>query len=275
MRFIFYIVPFLFISLSCFGQKRVVTFYFESSLAELKDDQQKKFERFIDTIEPSAHTITEIQSYCDNQGSNEYNVQLAKKRIAHVVSLLAKKEFQPLSTQANGEEKSGESTLPQDLRKWRKVDIHIEPKKQMEEITALAIDSLPSDAPRPSAFDNLTVDYLKSEEAEPVVLNIEFFPGTDALYGDSYAELDKLFQFMRQNEDMKAFIRGHVCCGSDMYLSYSRAYVVYNFLMQRGISLKRIDLKGFDNTMPRVSPELTDEDRQRNRRVDVIFTFPN
>ena len=42
-------------------------------------------------------------------------------------------------------------------------------------------------------------------------------------------------------------------------------------MVDLGISKKRLSYKGMSNNEPLVFPELSDADRQRNRRVDVQF----
>jgi outer membrane protein OmpA-like peptidoglycan-associated protein len=59
----------------------------------------------------------------------------------------------------------------------------------------------------------------------------------------------------------------------DYEISYSRAKSVNDYLIRRGISEKRIGYEGYSNSIPLIKPELTEEDQQRNRRVDVIFTI--
>jgi outer membrane protein OmpA-like peptidoglycan-associated protein len=58
-------------------------------------------------------------------------------------------------------------------------------------------------------------------------------------------------------------------CFDDHNLSVSRALAVYTYLAQKGIDRSRLTFKGFSNTLPVVFPEITDEDRTKNRRVDV------
>ena len=84
----------------------------------------------------------------------------------------------------------------------------------------------------------------------------------------------RLYDFLAENNEVYAFIRGHVCCAQDPELSTARAYVVYSTLLRKGIPVERISYQGFSNTIPAVYPEITDEDRQRNRRVDVLLSIP-
>jgi flagellar motor protein MotB len=57
-----------------------------------------------------------------------------------------------------------------------------------------------------------------------------------------------------------------------MTLSVQRASAVYDILIKDGIEPSRLDFKGFSNSLPIVSPEYTEEERQQNRRVDVVFS---
>lgn len=265
---------FSFISSTSFSQEKIYTFFFETNASDLRSEQKKRFDQFLDTVNSSTYKINDVQTFCDNRGSDEYNGELAIERLTTIKSQLAKKGFINLSSQSNGETLSGESNMPEDLRKWRKVEIHIEKLIETENSTIENLENSAVVEPLRSTFDDLTISDLKESNFEAVILKIEFVPGTNALLDEySYYELDRLFLFMKRNENVTAFIRGHVCCGSDLYLSMERAYAVYNSLIQGGISPKRLSFKGFDNTMPLVE-ETSEENMQKNRRVDVIFSFP-
>ena len=274
MKIFLFSASFILFATKILCQEQVVRFYFESNLAELKGDQKRKFDVFIDTINSSKFKINDVQSFCDNSGSDDYNAQLAYKRLTQIKNQLSSIGFNNISSQSNGETLSGESTMPEDLMKWRKVEIHIEPIIEIENPQFDDHENSVVEETLFSSFDELTIDDLKENNFEPVILKIEFFPGTNALLNEySYYELDRFFLFMKRNENATAFIRGHVCCGSDLYLSMERAYAVYNSLIQGGISPKRLSFKGYDNTMPLVE-ETSEENMQKNRRVDVIFSFP-
>lgn len=58
---------------------------------------------------------------------------------------------------------------------------------------------------------------------------------------------------------------------NDVELSTKRAMAVYNDLLLEGIDKSRISFQGFGNSLP-ISPELDEETRQLNRRVDVVFS---
>ena len=120
-------------------------------------------------------------------------------------------------------------------------------------------------------LSNINVENLKNSVA--LVIMGAQFEGIDPIINQSsIKEMDDLFNFLNQNKQIHAFIRGHVCCGDDMKLSRKRAKYVYSELIKKGIDANRLRFQGFSNSLLLVSPEKTDADRAKNRRVDVIFS---
>lgn len=250
------------------AQLEVLTVYFDHNKDLLNSHEQKKIIELLKEHENLF--ITSIEAYCDSLGSKEYNLDLAERRLRTVKGFFSEAQIKYSEFNALGESYPISNSNLQ-LKEWRKVEIHY----GIEHIKTQEIVEMENEEPlKKSVFDSLTLEDVLVEDAEPIVLDIEFYPGMDVLMPESWTEIDRLFLFLKKNDKVHAFIRGHVCCGSDMYLSYSRAYAIYNSMIKRGISPKRLELKGFDNNKPRVWPEVTDEDRQMNRRVDVIFSLP-
>lgn len=247
------------------AQDKIQTVYFDHDKDQLN---QKEIDKINQLIDIQNLQIVFLIAYCDTLGSVSYNLELAQKRLRTVKGFFSEDQIKYSEFKALGE---NYSAVNAPLKTWRKVEIHyiIEQIKSQE-----IVEVEPTIPIKKSVFDSLTLDDVLAEDAEPIVLDIQFFPGMDVLMAESWGEVDRLFLFLKNNDKVHAFIRGHVCCSSDMYLSYSRAYAIYNSMINRGISPKRLDLKGFDNTKPRVWPEVTDEDRQMNRRVDIIFSLP-
>ena len=120
-------------------------------------------------------------------------------------------------------------------------------------------------------LSNINVENLKNSVAL-VIMGAQFEGIDPVINQSSIKEMDDLFNFLNQNNQINAFIRGHVCCGDDMKLSRKRAKYVYSELIKKGIDSKRLRFQGFSNSLLLVSPEKTDADRAKNRRVDVIFS---
>jgi outer membrane protein OmpA-like peptidoglycan-associated protein len=85
---------------------------------------------------------------------------------------------------------------------------------------------------------------------------------------------------MQKNPTLEIEIRGHICCklhsedGMDIdtrtySLSLNRAKHIRDQLVEAGISTERMKYIGFAGTKPLIEPELTADDRNRNRRVEI------
>jgi outer membrane protein OmpA-like peptidoglycan-associated protein len=85
---------------------------------------------------------------------------------------------------------------------------------------------------------------------------------------------------MRQNPNLKISIEGHVCCIKDTpdaldidtfepQLSVNRAKAIYQYLTSRGIDTSRLSYIGYGRRRPMVDPELSEEDAEKNRRVEI------
>ena len=111
--------------------------------------------------------------------------------------------------------------------------------------------------------------------------DILFEGGTDDLLPQSDPELEKLATFLLEHNKVKIQIEGHICCMLDSTktdymgpdgkspLSEKRARKIYLYLISKGVYQGRLKFVGLGNTKPLISPELTDSDREANRRVEI------
>ena len=96
--------------------------------------------------------------------------------------------------------------------------------------------------------------------------------GTQKVKKESLKFLDSLYHILDKNEELKIHIRGHVCCSNRPLMSKKRAKLVYKFLIKKGIDEDRLTYNGYSNQFPLIFPETTEEEREQNRRVDIIFS---
>ena len=110
------------------------------------------------------------------------------------------------------------------------------------------------------------------EEGASIVLeNIFFEYNKTALLPASYPELDKVVQFMIENDIHKIEISGHTDSdGSDSYnktLSEGRAKSVVNYLVSKGIDQTRLQAIGSGKAKP-IDTNSSDVGKAVNRRVE-------
>ncbi len=115
------------------------------------------------------------------------------------------------------------------------------------------------------------------EKGETIRINNIFFETAKAeLRPESAPELDRLVQLLKDHPTMEIVIAGHTDSigtpAGNKQLSESRADAVQTYLINKGISAKRLKAKGYGETKP-ISSNTTEEGRQQNRRVE--FTIVN
>lgn len=134
------------------------------------------------------------------------------------------------------------------------------------------------EAVSPSNITHIDINALQVGDTLRMA-NINFYPGRADALPASYPEMDNLYQVMRDNPSLKIRLEGHVCCcvypdgffdnTPTWGLSVDRAFMVYKFLIKKGIAPERMQYKGFGRTRPIRDNERNSEEGQVNRRVEI------
>lgn len=102
--------------------------------------------------------------------------------------------------------------------------------------------------------------------------NILFETASAELMSSSFAQLDELVEFMRINPTVQIELSAHTDnVGNDAYnqrLSERRAQSTADYLVSQGVAAQRIVSVGYGKTKP-IAPNDTDENRSKNRRVEM------
>jgi outer membrane protein OmpA-like peptidoglycan-associated protein len=129
--------------------------------------------------------------------------------------------------------------------------------------------------------EGLLMETLEIEEVEldelttqttMVFNNITFETNSAEVNTESYAELNRLINFMKTNPNIKIEISAHTDdVGSESFnlkLSNKRAAYVENFLISNDIPKESLVSKGYGELQP-IAPNTSDENRALNRRVEI------
>jgi outer membrane protein OmpA-like peptidoglycan-associated protein len=114
------------------------------------------------------------------------------------------------------------------------------------------------------------------EIGESIQLKNVFFVQSKAeLKPESFPELDRLAEILKDNSTIEIELSGHTDNRGDpkanLALSSERVEAVKTYLASKGVAKTRMSGKGYGGTMP-ISPNDNDANRQLNRRVEFRIT---
>jgi outer membrane protein OmpA-like peptidoglycan-associated protein len=152
-----------------------------------------------------------------------------------------------------------------------------------------------------NAEQNITINHVLSvmnfgleplKEGDNFVMkSIYFYPNTYALKKSSLPELQKLLQYLSNNENVRIEIQGHSNGdhhiaknksysslseewnfeGSAKNLSQKRAEAIKKYLESKGINGERLEAKGYGGKKPIIKDPQTNEEGQLNIRVELVI----
>jgi len=126
------------------------------------------------------------------------------------------------------------------------------------------------------AIRNVNVDIKPIELNQSYRINDIYFGFNKfELSEESKMVLDQLIEFLTESPSICIQIQGHTDnIGNDadnMKLSENRARSVYNYIVLKGIAVKRLTYHGYGKTMP-VTDNDSEEGRAKNRRTVFVIT---
>jgi outer membrane protein OmpA-like peptidoglycan-associated protein len=229
-------------------------------------------------------------AYTDFLADTDFNIRLSQKRLALVKNYIQSKEGENavfVETKAYGEKYSSDNQSIDGEPSQRRVDVFISAQEERKKISKNPLEtqtkkekpSKKTEVPKETTQLQKNISELK--EGESLTIDgLSFIPGRHILMKSSIPVLEELLSTLKEKEDLRIEIQGHICCltsneadGLDLdtgepKLSENRALAVYNYLIKNGIDADRLNYKGYGHRFPKVI-EQTLEDEQINRRVEI------
>lgn len=203
-------------------------------------------------------TTAVIEGHSDNVGTDEHNLTLSKQRAASVVTYLVDTlHIDPARLSSVGYGKTrpvADNATEEGKRKNRRIDA----------VIACVTD-----------VQGLIVAPARMTMA----LVIDFDPKQDTVQSTSDAELRKVAAFMVANPTVTASVEGHTgnlqaTPRQAMAISQRRAQNVADYLVSTcGVDRARLTVQGFGDNR-RFAYNTSAEGEQENRRVNIIFNYP-
>lgn len=268
--FIFLLVFFISIPVNA---QMITSVYFKNNSYELNQESKVN----LDSLAQLKNSLKfRIYGNCDPSGNVELNKKLSEKRAKAVFEYLKGKISNNIKLETAvglGIEKQINDNSTEDLRiKNRRVDIFIER----------------AFAPGDKIMRKMYPDFLNTKIAMMKVKDtfslpdVNFIGGRHVWLRSGDANLLKLSKILKENPSLELEMQGHICCDYDNFdgedvdlgtfnLSVTRAEAIKKFLLKQGIELNRIKVKGLGHLNPVIYPEVTEADRSKNRRVELVL----
>ncbi|MET3046936.1 MULTISPECIES: OmpA family protein [Flavobacterium] len=288
MNKILFVSIMLFLSLKSFTQEQF-SVYFKSGQHELTPSEKLEVEKWIQENKKSK--ILSISGYTDEDGTNQYNDSLAKKRTETVFNLIKGKvairtdfkkiNFGELHQQSKIKAENRKVILfflkEKDLEKEKEIIALKTPANNTDKVIVFPSSILLNNPDGSETEIKLDVQFMKKLSESKVgdklkIENLNFVLNTYAITQESRGKLYELWLVMQQNPNLKIQIQGHICCVTKdrQDLSTQRAKAVYKFLEFKNIEKTRMSYKGFGSSQPLYDlPEKNEEERAANRRVEI------
>ena len=267
---------FLFVFYFSFSQSdKTHIVYFETDKYDILEIEKNRLLLFADKIKKEKIKKISIYGFCDDRGSNSYNLILSQNRANTIKTILLKTLLDPsLITNVDGK---GELLLKfvktEDINIVRGLNRKVEIKVELfEEITSPVLkDKLGRELPLTLDSDLIVGDKI-------VLKNILFKTGYSYVLKESIPILENIVKKLLERDNLSFVIEGHVCCtsyGRDAVdrgtgkrnLSLSRARYIYSYFLKKGIEKKRMKYTGLKHLYP------LGGDTKFDRRVEIEITY--
>ena len=268
------VIVFLFFSQLVCAQKELThEVYFETDKFEVPETEHSRLLLFLSEIESLDIEKISIYGFCDDRGSDTYNLKLSQDRANSIKTIFSNNEFdETIITNVDGK---GEILLKvvkeQNIEKLRglnrKVQIIVRPVFPPRPV----VETKKKDA----------AEVLKGEikAGDNVILdNILFKTGYSYLMPESVKTLENITKVMVERKDIYFTIQGHVCCTQNSRdaldrktkqrnLSVARAKHIYDYMAKKGVDKKRMKYVGMRRKFPLGGEPKFD------RRVEILVTY--
>ena len=246
--------------------------YFDTDEYEVSEIEDNRLLLFIRDIQNQDIAKISIYGFCDDIGSDSYNLQLSQQRANAIKSIFSEHEID--NTLISNVDGKGEVLL----KTVNTVDADVIRglNRKVEIIAYVYIPPRPEVIKEEETMETTLKGNLKV--GDKVVLdNILFKTGYSDVLPESMETLEKIAVLLNERSNVYFTIQGHVCCTKRTMdavdrktkkrnLSEARARYIYYYLSRKGVNKKRMRYEGMRRKFP------LGGDPKYDRRVEILVT---
>ncbi len=257
-------------------KERTHIVFFETDKYDIVPTEESRLMLFLSEIEALDVEKISIYGFCDDRGSDDYNLQLSQYRANSIRTVFSNNEYdESRITNVDGK---GEVLLTlikeEEIAKIRglnrKVEIRVKPYSPPRTESQI-------EKPKQKEFTEAIKGEIKAGD-KFLLENILFKTGYSVLLPESKETLEKIAQTLIERKDIYFTIQGHVCCTQNSRdavdrktnqrnLSLARAKFIYFYLAKRGVNKRRMKYVGMRRKFP------LGGDPKFDRRVEILVTY--
>jgi len=267
-----------FLSCFAFSQNEINhVVYFETDKYDVLETEHNRLLLFIMQLQEVDIKKISIYGFCDDRGTDQYNIKLSQNRANAIKTILSKNKInESIISNVDGK---GEILLKivntENISIIRGLNRKVEiiatvNSKKNKEIKESKITKEPS-----------TVSILKGDlkigdkiRFKELLFRINY----SYVLPESKKILKKIAQVLKERDDIYFTIQGHVCCTKNTKdaldkqtrkhnLSTARAKYIYDYFKKQGIDERRMKYKGMRRMFP------LGGDPKYDRRVEIEITY--
>lgn len=297
----------LLVSLNGFSQDKLEVF-FDFNMDVPNEASQNKISEWVSNNKSAE--VTKVLGYCDSVDNNNYNKDLAMRRINSMLEIFKKNNIKiadDVKLKSFGEDfkyskiqsENRKVEVFYNLVKDKNADIKTTgliqtpfgkvPGKSGEAAKVIIDETASETKKEEDLLEAVDMEVLVEEERSTLaskfdkakkgdlvrISNINFYFNQERIMEQSLPLLDELLDIMLNNPKLVIEIHGHICCNqnpNDTKLSYRRALVILKFLTKYGVDINRLAFKGYGSNDPIYKlPEKSEKQRAANRRVEILI----
>ncbi len=269
----FYLCILLLFFLAEINSQTLTSVYFKNNSYELSQNSKTK----LDSLSQLKSNLTfRIFGNANPLGNEDLNKTLSDQRAKTVSGYLQNrigKNIKLSSSIGLGISKQiNDNSNEILLAKNRRVDIFIE--KTLDAGEKISRKIFPS-------FLDSNIEMMKVKDTFSLP-DVNFIGAKHVWLPNGNTNLFKLYKVLKLNPTFEVELQGHICCDYENFdgededlgtfnLSWTRANAIKEYLLKQGIESKRIKVVGLGHLNPLVYPEITEADRVKNRRVEIVL----